>query len=41
MLNDTLNAAKVFYMEDLEEAMIKKIEDTINQTYSSKVSTLI
>ena len=41
MLHDTLNAAKDFYMEDLEVAMIKKIEDTINQTYSSKVSTLI
>jgi len=41
MLHDTLNAAKVFYMEDLEDAMIKKIEDTINQTYSSKISTLI
>ncbi len=41
MLYDTLNAAKDFYMEDLEDQMIKKIEDTINQTYSLKVSTLI
>jgi len=41
MLNDTLNAAKDFYMEDLEDQMIKKIEDTINQTYSLKVSTLM
>ncbi|MHA1486163.1 MAG: hypothetical protein ACTSSC_03210, partial [Promethearchaeota archaeon] len=31
MLYDTLNAAKDFYMEDLEDKMIKKIEDTINQ----------
>jgi len=41
MLNDTLNAAKDFYMEDLEDQMIKKIEDTINQTYSSKASTVM
>jgi tetratricopeptide (TPR) repeat protein len=41
MLHDTLNAAKDFYMEDLEDQMIKKIEDTINQIYSLKVSTLI
>jgi len=41
MLYDTLNAAKDFYMEDLEDKMIKKIEETINQTYSSKVSNLI
>ncbi|MHA1234356.1 MAG: tetratricopeptide repeat protein [Promethearchaeota archaeon] len=41
MLYDTLNAAKDFYMEDLEDQMIKKIEETINQTYSSKVSNLI
>jgi len=31
MLYDTLNAAKDFYMEDLEDQMIKKIEETINQ----------
>ncbi len=41
MLNDTLNAAKDFYMEDLEDQMIKKIEETINQTYSLKVSNLM
>ncbi len=41
MLYDTLNAAKDFYMEDLEDQMIKKIEDTINQAYSLKVSSLI
>ena len=41
MLYDTLNAAKDFYMEDLEDVMIKKIEDIINQTYSFKVSTLL
>ncbi len=41
MLNDTLDAAKDFYMEDLEDQMIKKIEDTINQTYSSKASTVM
>ena len=41
MLYDTLNAAKDFYMEDLEDQMIKKIEDTINHTYSLKVSPLI
>jgi len=41
LLFNTLSAAKDFYMEDLEEQMIKKIEDTINQTYSLKVSTLI
>jgi len=40
MLYDTLNAAKAFYMEDLEDQMIKKIEETINHTYSLKVSTL-
>ena len=41
MLYDTLNAAKDFYMEDLEDQMIKKIENTINQTYSLKVSNLL
>ncbi len=41
MLYDTLNAAKDFYMEDLEDQMIKKIEETINHTYSLKVSTLM
>jgi len=41
MLYDTLKAAKDFYMEDLEDQMIKKIEDTINQTYSSKASTVM
>jgi tetratricopeptide (TPR) repeat protein len=41
MLYDTLNAAKDFYMEDLEDQMIKKIEDTINQTFSLKVSIVI
>ena len=41
MLYDTLDAAKDFYMEDLEDQMIKKIEDTINQTFSLKVSTVI
>ncbi|MHA1239664.1 MAG: tetratricopeptide repeat protein [Promethearchaeota archaeon] len=41
MLYDTLNAAKDFYMEDLEDQMIKKIEDTINQTYSSKASIVM
>jgi len=41
MLSDTLNAAKDFYMEDLEDKMIKKIENTINQTYALKVSALI
>jgi tetratricopeptide (TPR) repeat protein len=41
MLRDTLNAAKEFYMEDLEDDMIKKIENAINETYSMKVSLLI
>jgi len=41
MLYDTLNVAKDFYMEDLENQMIKKIEDIINQTYSLKVSIVI
>jgi len=41
MLCDTLNAAKEFYMEDLEDQMIKKIKDTINQTYSSKTSIVM
>ena len=41
MLYDTLDAAKDFYMEDLEDQMIKKIEDTINQTFSLKVSAVI
>ena len=41
MLYDTLNAAKDFYMEDLEDQMIKKIEDTINQTFSSKASIVM
>ncbi|MBY9021617.1 MAG: hypothetical protein KGD67_11190, partial [Candidatus Lokiarchaeota archaeon] len=40
MLYDTLNAAKDFYMEDLEDQMIKKIEDAINHTYSLIVSKL-
>ncbi|GAG96296.1 unnamed protein product, partial [marine sediment metagenome] len=34
MLRDTLNAAKEFYMEDLEAELIKKIEKAINGTYS-------
>ncbi|GAH48263.1 unnamed protein product, partial [marine sediment metagenome] len=41
MLYDTLDAAKDFYMEDLEDQMIKKIEDTINQTFSLKVTAVI
>jgi tetratricopeptide (TPR) repeat protein len=41
MLRDTLNGAKEFYMEDLEDEMIKKIENSINETYSLKVSILI
>jgi len=41
MLNETLDAAKDFYMEDLEDQMIKKIEDTINQTYSTKASIVM
>jgi tetratricopeptide (TPR) repeat protein len=41
MLYDALNAAKDFYMEDLEDQMIKKIENTINQTYSSKASIVM
>ncbi|GAH51764.1 unnamed protein product, partial [marine sediment metagenome] len=40
MLRDTLNAAKEFYMEDLENEMIKKIETSINETYSLKVAIL-
>ena len=41
MLRDTLNAAKEFYMEDLEDEMIKKIENSINETYSLKVNILV
>ena len=41
MLRDTLNAAKEFYMEDLEDEMIKKIEKSINEIYSLKVNILI
>ncbi|MBY8989069.1 MAG: hypothetical protein KGD61_11495, partial [Candidatus Lokiarchaeota archaeon] len=41
MLRDTLNGAKEFYMEDLEEEMIKKIENSINETYSLKVNILV
>jgi tetratricopeptide (TPR) repeat protein len=41
MLRDTLNAAKEFYMEDLEDEMIKKIENSINDTYSLKVIILV
>ena len=41
MLRDTLNAAKEFYMEDLEDEMIKKIESSINETYSLKANILI
>ncbi len=41
MLRDTLNAAKEFYMEDLESELIKKIENSINETYSKKVKALI
>ncbi|MFX0047155.1 MAG: hypothetical protein ACFE8G_03205, partial [Candidatus Hermodarchaeota archaeon] len=41
MLKDTLNDAKEFYMEDLEEEMIKKIENSINETYSLKVKSLV
>ncbi len=41
MLRDTLNGAKEFYMEDLEDKMIKKIENSINEIYSLKVSILI
>ena len=41
MLRDTLNAAKEFYMEDLETEMIKNIEKSINETYSLKVAILI
>ncbi|MHA2287268.1 MAG: hypothetical protein ACXABG_00650 [Promethearchaeota archaeon] len=41
MLRDTLNAAKEFYMEDLEGVMIKKIENSINETYSLKVGNLV
>ncbi len=41
MLRDTLNAAKEFYMEDLESELIKKIENSINETYSIKVNLLI
>jgi len=40
MLRDTFNAAKEFYMEDLENEMIKKIETSINETYSLKVAIL-
>ena len=41
MLRDTLNAAKEFYMEDLECELIKKIENSINETYSKKVNLLV
>lgn len=41
MLRDTLNAAKEFYMEDLESELIKKIENSINETYSLKVNLLV
>ena len=41
MLRDTLNAAKEFYMEDLEGELIKKIENSINETYSKKVRVLV
>ena len=41
MLGNTLNAAKEFYMEDLESVLIKKIEKSINETYSIKVNILI
>ncbi|GAH24369.1 unnamed protein product, partial [marine sediment metagenome] len=41
MLRDTLNAAKEFYMEDLESELIKKIENSINETYSIKVNLLV
>ena len=41
MLRDTLNAAKEFYMEDLEAELIKKIEKAINGTYSLKVNILV
>jgi len=41
MLRDTLNAAKEFYMEDLEDEMLKKIENAINETYSLKVNILV
>jgi len=40
MLRDTLKAAKEFYTEDLEGEMIKKIEKSINETYSLKVAIL-
>ena len=41
MLRDTLNAAKEFYMEDLEALMIRKIENAINETYSLKVGIFV
>jgi tetratricopeptide (TPR) repeat protein len=41
MLRDTLNAAKDFYMEDLEGELIKIIENSINETYSIKVNLLV
>jgi tetratricopeptide (TPR) repeat protein len=41
MLRDTLNAAKEFYMEDLETETIKKIENAINEIYSLKVEVLV
>jgi len=41
MLRDTLNAAKEFYMEDLEGELIKKIENSINEIYSIKVNLLV
>ncbi len=41
MLRDTLNAAKEFYMEDLEGELIKKIENSINEIYSIKVNLIV
>jgi len=41
IFRDTLNAAKEFYMEDLEAELIKKIEKAINETYSLKVNILV
>ena len=41
MFKDALNAAREFYMEDLECELIKKIENSINETYSIKVNLLV
>jgi tetratricopeptide (TPR) repeat protein len=41
IFRDTLNAAKEFYIEDLEAELIKKIEKAINETYSLKVNILV